>query len=381
VKDPKAHSHFESEREKTDLSLKTERAHVDKSLAHSRDKIESETDEALKRGRVESNEMMHAISSHEREKTERVVKQERSSADRAIQLEREIRRDLVETLLTEEREQTDASLKEERRRTDVEVENVTVRLSDEVAKHLKTSTALTTRDELLAIVSHDLRNPIGAVHSCADMLLEENFADETFENPDANLRHWIEFIKRNAETALRLINDILDLERIAEGKLRLHFGNFSFDELLKDATQSFVHLASAKNIFLQLKPNQKIGSVICDRDRLLQVLSNLIGNALKFTADGGMVEVAAQSSREGRIYVSVTDTGCGIPDDKVEEIFERFTQLGQNDRKGLGLGLYISKMLIEAHQGQISVKSKLQEGSEFWFEIPRQGPDLSTRYH
>ena len=197
------------------------------------------------------------------------------------------------------------------------------------------------------------------------MLLE----DDSFRRIDRETRTWIEFIKRNADTSLRLIADLLDMEQVAEGKLQLKFGRHDVGKIMVEALEDYAQAASAKNILLRLNPEES-GDVLCDRDRIAQVLSNLIGNAIKFTPEGGSVELRA-SSDENEIKVSVHDTGPGIPDGKKERVFERFVQLGANDRRGLGLGLHISKMLIEAHHGRLWVDSKLGEGSAFNFALPK----------
>jgi signal transduction histidine kinase len=111
-------------------------------------------------------------------------------------------------------------------------------------------------------------------------------------------------------------------------------------------------------------------SARCDRDRVSQVLSNLLGNAIKFTPSGGTVTLAAAPSPEGGVTVSVSDTGPGVPDALRERIFERFWQIGKPDRQGLGLGLYISKMIVESHGGRIFVDSAAGKGSTFRFTLP-----------
>jgi signal transduction histidine kinase len=170
--------------------------------------------------------------------------------------------------------------------------------------------------------------------------------------------------------ALRLISDILDMERIAEGKFKLQLKTCNIGSLIRHAVENSVHEAAAKNILLRGSNFEKLGDANIDHDRIMQVLGNLIGNALKFTPEGGTVQVHA-STKEDRVQISVSDTGPGIPDDKTEMIFNRFAQLKSADRRGLGLGLYISKMFVEAHQGELWVDSKLGQGSTFSFSIPR----------
>lgn len=392
----KSFSSFGIGRKKTDKSLLAERDRTDRSLKRTRNEVEASTDVDLQKSRddanreqsssrqaADKNNTSHNVKGNgdtrllqERERADQATERERARTDAAINRERELKQDIVQELVEQERAQTDLNLRDERQQTDTEVTRVTDLLSDEVAIHLKTKSALTTRDEFLAIVSHDLRNPIGAIFSCTEMLLE----DASYRKMDSETKHWIEFIKRNSETALHLINDIMDLERIAEGKLALRFGQHNISQLIRESMENFIQMASSKNILLRSKFSNESGNVICDRERIMQVLGNLIGNAIKFTPDGGSIVLDARIEEE-KVLFSVCDSGSGIPDEKKERIFERFAQIGSKDRRGLGLGLYISKMLIESHQGKIWVDSDFGEGSTFWFSIPVKGPTNRSDFH
>ncbi len=291
----------------------------------------------------------------ERRETDSATTKQHTHSDSAISRERELKNSIMSEFLEEEKGQTDS---EALRASHV--------LSDEVTAHSKTKISLTTRDEFLAIVSHDLRNPIGAASACAEMLLTGNeFALSPQTKP------WIELIKRNTDTALRLISDLLDVERIAEGKLELKLESNSLDKVIRDVIESFTFMASSKNVLLRFTPSENTAEIVFDRDRITQVLSNLIGNALKFTPEGKPIDVGTLQTETG-IQVFIRDTGPGIPAEKLNNIFDRFAQLGSQDRSGLGLGLYISKMLIEAHHGELWVQSKIGEGSTFYFTIPQQ---------
>lgn len=292
------------------------------------------------------------------------VQSERAKVDAAIKEERTQKDKVLSEFLDRERQETDQSLSHERSQTDRAVQRSSRLLSDEIGSHNRTKKELTTRDELLAIVSHDLRNPIGSVLSCTDMLL----TDPEYGGMGDDLKHWIELIKRNAETSLRLIRDILDMERIGEGKLELQLNKQSLSRTMREAVEPFVHLASANRILLRISPSEDVLASF-DRDRIAQVLSNLIGNALKFTPEAGSVTLSVRKEANEAI-VAVRDTGTGIPDEEKERIFNRYTQIGKKDRRGLGLGLYISKMLIEAHGGRLWVTSAPDKGSIFQFSLP-----------
>lgn len=300
-----------------------------------------------------------------RERFDAAVKLERAQVDAAIEKEREANGDLASTLIDQERKLTDKNLSIERSQSDLEVIRNTGLLTDEISEHSKTKFSLTSRNEFLAIVSHDLRNPIGAASSCAEMLLE----DSTFNNISPEVKNWIAFIKRNVDVSLRMIADLLDVERMALGKLQLKLEKQSLGQIIRQSVESFAHPASVKNVLLRAVPSSDTDEATCDHDRILQVMSNLIGNALKFTPEGGTITIHV-SRKKNMMEISIEDTGPGIPEAKLDKIFERCEQLRSNDRTGLGLGLYISKMIIDAHEGKIWASSKPNEGSTISFNIP-----------
>ncbi|MFZ1217761.1 MAG: HAMP domain-containing sensor histidine kinase [Chthoniobacterales bacterium] len=243
-------------------------------------------------------------------------------------------------------------------------------LSREQESHRKTKTDLTTREEFLAIVSHDLRNPLNHISMAVQNLLEGPAEPQDVKEIAAS-------IKRSAGEMLRLIQDLLDIERIAIGRLVLHYEKHDVGEIIKEVVGDFQRDAASKGITLTAKPEAGCGNVICDRSRVVQVLSNLIGNAIKFTPAKGQIRVSCALSGAGgkEVQISVRDTGAGIAPEKVGTIFERFSQINSQDRRGIGLGLYIAKMMVEEHPGRIWVESKLGEGSTFHFTLPvRSGP-------
>jgi signal transduction histidine kinase len=190
------------------------------------------------------------------------------------------------------------------------------------------------------------------------------------EEPEA-VKEIASSINRSAGEMLRLIEDLLDIERIAVGKLTLHFEEHDVSEIIKQAVEQLQGAAVAKGVTLEAKDQDVCGHVLCDRSRVMQVLSNLIGNAIKFTPAKGRICVSCQrTGPEGEVQISVSDTGEGIAPEKIKTIFERFSQIHNQDRRGIGLGLYIAKMMVEEHPGRIWVESKLGEGSTFHFTLP-----------
>ena len=180
----------------------------------------------------------------------------------------------------------------------------------------------------------------------------------------------LDLIRRSAGDGLRLISNLLDVERVAAGKLTLQIETNDMIEIIQNSVSSFKSHAAKKKLSLEAdSENQAAASVKCDRDRISQVISNIVGNAIKFTPSGGVVMLKARVDDSGAT-VSISDTGSGIPEEMLQKIFGRFLQIGSNNRQGLGLGLYISKMIVEAHGGRIWAESKVGIGSVFHFQIP-----------
>jgi signal transduction histidine kinase len=370
-------------RTKTDKSLGAERAKTNFSLSDGKHLTEQAVDSLVRQDRAQADSVStiaRATSddglpqasvrlTEERVRADEALELERLHMDQAIEKERQAKNLLAAKLFKIERELTDRNLLGERTRTDLDATKSQSLLTSEIAAHAKTKTNLTTREEFLAVVSHDLRNPVGAITSCADMLL----LDGEFETLSVEVRHWIEFMKRNADSALRLIGDLLEMERIASGKLELNLERTSVTKLVAETNEMFSIKAKNKNIELKFHPGESELFAVLDHDRIGQVLANLVGNAMKYTAEGGAITVSTLCKDE-HLEINVVDTGSGIPPDKLDHIFDRFAQLASMDRSGLGLGLYISKMFVEAHQGTLTVKTKLGSGTSFKIELLTAGP-------
>jgi signal transduction histidine kinase len=288
----------------------------------------------------------------------------RSPADRQAEGDERLRveRENSDEAIGAERLRTDAATEKGRSHYQASAQSSSDLLFREQQSHQKTQATLTTREEFLAIVSHDLRNPLNHISMAAQNLLEG--AEDVKEIAAS--------INRSAGEMLRLIQDLLDIERIAAGKLTLHYEEHDAGEIIKEAVEAFKEDAASKGIALSVTPEACGGYVVCDRSRVMQVLSNLIGNALKFTPAKGQIRVScAKTGTDGKeLEVSVSDTGEGISPEKIKTIFQRFSQINSQDRRGIGLGLYIAKMMIEEHPGRIWVESTLGKGSTFHFTLP-----------
>jgi signal transduction histidine kinase len=225
--------------------------------------------------------------------------------------------------------------------------------------------AVEERDEVLGIVAHDLRGPLSTIVMAVGLLRRSGEAERRSNKPG-------DMIHRAAYRMNRLIDDLVDVTRMEAGKLAVDRIDVPTKELVAESIAAHEELASAAGIELRLAIEHDLPDVRADRDRLLQVLQNLIGNAIKFTPQGGCVTVGAAAS-EGTVTFWVKDDGSGISAEDLPHVFDRFWQarMGRRQgRKGAGLGLPIAKGIVEAHGGRLTVESTPGRGTSFSFTIP-----------
>ena len=230
---------------------------------------------------------------------------------------------------------------------------------DNASLYAEAQRAIRARDELLAVVSHDLRNPLNIIA----LALQMREADP--ESASSTLPR----AKRGAERMLRLIEDLLDVARIDAGTLRVEPMRMELTSLLEDSLEQHRVLAASRRITLVRDFERGLGHVLADRHRLGQALANLIGNALKFTPVGGTIRIGGEA-RGDRTTIWVSDTGPGIPPEHLGHIFDRFWQPEQR-RDGVGLGLAIVKGIVDAHGGTIEVESTVGVGTTFRIVLSR----------
>ena len=279
------------------------------------------------------------VVEQERMREDRTVRRERASADADLRKERAERA----AGMAVERDETDKNLSRERARSD----------------H-----AVGRRDEFLALVSHDLRNMLGSMIGFAGLIAKEESVDDRRER----VLGYAQRIQRAGGRMNRLIGDLIDVASIEAGRLVVSREMGDPVAVVTEAVEAFQAQAAAIGVSLETEIVQPVPRISLDSPRILQVLINLLSNAVKFTPRGGSVVVRVERVGPDLCF-SVRDTGTGIPADRLDSVFERFVQV-RPDRRGMGLGLYISKCIVEGHGGRIRPESTPGHGSTFLFTLP-----------
>jgi signal transduction histidine kinase len=355
----------QQERADTDESLQNERAKTDDELQRRRAHIEEDADEVVAEARLRATEVLRAARERtdrdlaaqagdssiarreirtERAHEDRALAQERAIADDRLYAEREERQRALSGLLSLEREATDERLQIERARAD---------------------RTIATRDDFLGMVSHDLRTLLGGIALSAAILAQHASAQPSPET--VTLSH-VKRIQSFAARMNRLVGDLLDVVSLETGNLAIVPRPHDAVKLVRELMETFQPAFAAKR--LALSAEIVTGSLLAkfDEERIMQVLANLLSNALKFTEQGQVALSVAPLGPE--ICFSVTDTGLGIPQQDLEAVFDRFRQVKPHDRRGLGLGLYIAKCIVEAHGGRIWAEANEGGGTAVRFTLP-----------
>jgi len=223
--------------------------------------------------------------------------------------------------------------------------------------------ATALRDRVLGVVAHDLRSPLSAI------LMQTSALTRRGQELERRSPKPLELIHRAAMRMNRLIQDLLDVARMEAGQLTIERARLSAGGLIAEAVDTQRPLASGSALDLRVELDGDLPDIWGDRDRLLQVFENLIGNAIKFTDANGRLTVGA-ATRDHEVIFRVTDTGAGIAPENVPHVFDRFWQASRAGGLGAGLGLPITKGIVEAHGGRIWVESAVGQGSTFFFTIP-----------
>ena len=229
------------------------------------------------------------------------------------------------------------------------------------ARAAQAQAAKSAREEVLRIVAHDLRNPLGTLLMAADLVGDSSV-------PETTKAKQVAVIKRTGSRMNHLIQDLLNAARMDTGRLEVEMRPLTPAQLVDTAIEMMQALALERALSLEADVAPDLPLVCADAERMAQVFSNLIGNAIKFTPAGGRIVVRAEGA-DGRVWFSVTDTGPGIPPEQLENVFGEFWQARRTDSRGIGLGLTIAKGIVEAHGGTIGVDSEVGVGTKFWFAL------------
>ena len=252
---------------------------------------------------------------------------------------------------------------EARRAAAEEAQRRTAFLAEENARLFhEAQHATRARDEMLGVVAHDLRNPLNTIVMGASTMLEM-----LPESPPL-LRNHAQIVRRAADRMNRLIQDLLDVRRIESGRLAVDPRPVTVALLVDETLEMLRPLAAAASLELATDLAPELPRVRADSGRILQVFSNLVGNAIKFTPAGGRITIGA-TRLDGEVRFEIADTGPGIPAEQLSHVFGQFWQGLRGDRRGIGLGLAIAKGIVEAHGGRIWVESVVGEGSRFYFTL------------
>jgi signal transduction histidine kinase len=227
------------------------------------------------------------------------------------------------------------------------------------------------KTEFVSTVSHELRTPLTAIKGSVGLMAEGRTGPLTPVQQEM-----ITLVRRNTDRLARMIDDLLELTRAEAGRMRIEPQYYNFRDLIKDVLDLFKQQAAIQKLVLRTEIPPKLSPLFIDRDKIMQVLINLVGNALKFTPEDGTITIQASETKE-YWQVMVQDSGIGIPEEELPKIFDAYHQVRHPQRenvfKGFGLGLPITKRIIDAHSGKIWVRSQIGKGSSFTFRIPKTG--------
>lgn len=352
------------ERTETDDSLRTERTKTDSELRKAQGSLESTTRATVGAARDRADAVVResrrrqdagdatldaegrAGLAGERRREDEALAEERAGVDAAAERERLARELALAGLLSVEREATDLRLKVER---------------------LHSDEALIAREDFFAMVSHDLRTLLGGIALSAAFVDRLSRTDQ----PIRDVQRHAANIQRFTARMNRLIGDLIDVASIEAGKLSVEPTRYDATQLIRESLETFQAAAAAHGLSLESDVTDHPALARFDHDRIMQVLSNLVGNALKFTPAGGRITLRVRPHGD-EVHFSVEDTGEGIPADRLGSIFDRFSQVQRSDRRGLGLGLFISRCIVEAHGGRIWAESEVGRGTTVTFTLPAE---------
>ena len=238
-----------------------------------------------------------------------------------------------------------------------------------IQTHLQVKHLTEERNRILEIVSHDIKKPLIIITDILDTLVTD-YADFISTKPE--VREMIDMVHDTSTDLNTLVEDFLDMRVMENGTIVLQKRAEDLNEIVKDVSNRFKHLARKKNISLKLRVAESIPKVECDRARITQVVENMLGNAIKFSPNDTEITLSTSVEKDS-LVVSVSDQGPGIPAEEIDKVFMRFTRISNRpdaDESSTGLGMSLCKNLVVLHDGEIGVRNNEQKGAKFWFSLP-----------
>lgn len=234
-----------------------------------------------------------------------------------------------------------------------------------------------TKNEFIALVSHELRTPLTSIYGAISLI------DSMQTDKNGEISNLIAVAKRNSERLIRLVNNLLDIEKIEAGKMEFHFQPFEIDTLIKEIVEENLNYAAKFSIKLKVLNNVSKIKVYIDKDKFNQAITNLLSNAVKFSPKNAEVLIETFLLNDRTVRISIKDQGEGIPKEFVPKIFEKFTQAKKNNevQPGTGLGLSITKAIIEKFKGKINFETRENNGTTFYFDLPVWSENKSKIQH
>jgi signal transduction histidine kinase len=350
-------SRNQATRDETDESLRIEREKADSAAETKQRALEEEADNVVRSDRLRADAVVQAArgeadrerprskeSELQRRRADVELEHERSRADAVLERQRALKRRYLADCLATERQATDNHLEGERAHADA---------------------AALASEQSLADVSHDLRSLLAALLMHTELLIAR-MPGGAAGDP---VRQYATAAQRLVGQMNRMVNDLLDVSSHDTGRLAIERKELKLVDLVRDALEAFEPIAAANHIRLVATTHELPCHARVDGDRILQVLANLVTNAIKFTPAEGEITLALRCDGSKVLHFAVSDTGIGIPEAAVPTLFDRFRQV-RPDPRGLGLGLYISRSIVEAHGGKIWVESRVGAGTTFHFTVP-----------
>ncbi|PYS87972.1 MAG: hypothetical protein DMF64_21725 [Acidobacteria bacterium] len=300
-----------------------------------------------------------AVAAKTKERIEELRAHFAADAESAVEELAQQNRDLLAVLAELEEKRTELErVNEELSRTNAALNEANARLR-EVAE---------MKEEFLALTTHDLRSPLTIISGVINFFTSGRLGELTLEQ-----QHMVAMMERNTQSLIELVNDLLDAAKLESGTLQLELSAVAIAELASELREAMAPMAREKEIVLVTDLHTNLPPVRADRAKLRRILVNLLSNAIKFTPKGGRVTLAATRDGDERLRISVADTGVGIPEEDIARLFDKYEQArsrATRSEKGTGLGLYITKQLVELHDGEINVESQVGHGSTFSFTLP-----------